>query len=108
MTAGVTAARGFRAAGISAGLRRSARPDLALVVNDTGAAVAAVFTSNTVQAAPVQWTRPVVSAGRVRAVVLNSGSANACTGEAGRSDARKTAECAADLLGIDAAEVALA
>ncbi|HCN22121.1 MAG TPA: bifunctional ornithine acetyltransferase/N-acetylglutamate synthase, partial [Arthrobacter bacterium] len=70
----VTAPLGFRAAGVTAGLKTSGKPDLALVVNDgPSKAAAAVFTSNRVAAAPVHWSRQVVSDGRVDAVVLNSG-----------------------------------
>ena len=77
----VTAPLGFRAAGVAAGLKESGQPDVAVVLNDgPSRAAAAVFTSNRVQAAPVKWSRQVVSGGRVRAVVLNSGGANACTG----------------------------
>ncbi|MDQ1687605.1 MAG: glutamate N-acetyltransferase / amino-acid N-acetyltransferase, partial [Frankiaceae bacterium] len=86
----VTAAKGFRASGVRAGLKDSGRPDLALVVNDGPLqAAAAVFTSNRVAAAPVLWTKAVVSDGRVSAVVLNSGGANACTGPAGFQDTHR-------------------
>jgi len=89
----VTAPRGFRAAGVAAGLKESGQPDVAVVLNDgPSRAAAAVFTSNRVQAAPVIWTRQVVSGGRVRAVVLNSGGANACTGAPGFQDTHATAE----------------
>src|SRR5204863_296777 len=75
---------GFRAAGVTAGLKPSGTPDLALVVNDgPDHHAAAVFTSNRVVAAPVVWSRQVVSEGRADAVVLNSGGANACTGHQG-------------------------
>ena len=104
----VTAARGFRAAGVAAGLKDSGAPDVALVVNDgPSAAAAAVFTANRVQAAPVLWSRQVVSGGEVRAVVLNSGGANACTGPAGFQDTHRTAEHVAATLDISAAEVAV-
>ncbi|HEY3877019.1 MAG TPA: bifunctional glutamate N-acetyltransferase/amino-acid acetyltransferase ArgJ [Trebonia sp.] len=95
----VTAAQGFRAAGVVAGLKTSGDRDVAVVINDgPSRAAAAVFTSNRVQAAPVKWTRQVVSGGRVRAVVLNSGGANACTGPGGFQDTHATAErLAADL-----------
>ena len=77
----VTAPAGFRAAGVRAGLKASGRPDLALVVNDGPLDVAAgVFTANRVVAAPVVWSRAAVADGGARAVILNSGSANACTG----------------------------
>jgi glutamate N-acetyltransferase / amino-acid N-acetyltransferase len=89
----VTAPLGFRAAGAAAGLKQSGQPDVAVVLNDgPSRSAAAVFTSNRVQAAPVTWTRQVVSGGRVRAVVLNSGGANACTGPAGFQDTHATAE----------------
>ena len=104
----VTAARGFRAAGVTAGLKASGRPDLALVVADSDAAVAGLLTANRVQAAPVRVTRDVVARGRARAVVLNSGGANACTGAPGLGDARAMARCAAAALGCDEREVAVA
>jgi glutamate N-acetyltransferase/amino-acid N-acetyltransferase len=89
----VTAPRGFRAAGIAAGLKTSGAADIALVVNDgPDATVAGVFTANRVKAAPVLWTQQVVRGGVVRAVVLNSGGANACTGPAGFQDTHATAE----------------
>jgi glutamate N-acetyltransferase / amino-acid N-acetyltransferase len=104
----VTAAAGFRAAGVTAGLKESGSPDLAVVVNDGPSyAAAGVFTRNRVQAAPVLWSRQVVADGRVDAVVLNSGGANACTGPAGFADAHATAERAASLLGCASADVAL-
>ena len=79
MSPTVNLPKGFRAAGVTAGLKASGRPDLALVVNDgPDHHAAAVFTSNRVEAAPVTWSRQVVSDGRVDAVVLNSGGANAC------------------------------
>jgi glutamate N-acetyltransferase/amino-acid N-acetyltransferase len=95
----VTAPQGFRAAGVKAGLKQSDDPDVAVVLNDgPSRAAAAVFTSNRVQAAPVIWTRQVVRGGRVKAVVLNSGGANACTGPLGFQDTHATAEhLAADL-----------
>ena len=95
----VTAPLGFRAAGVAAGLKESGQPDVAVVLNDgPSRAAAAVFTTNRVQAAPVTWTRQVVSGGRVRAVVLNSGGANACTGPLGFQDTHATAEHLAALL----------
>ena len=102
----VTAARGFRAAGVAAGLKSSGAPDLALVVNDgPDHHGAAVFTSNRVEAAPVTWSRQVASDGRVDAVVLNSGGANACTGAQGFADTHTTAEKVADILGVSAGDV---
>jgi glutamate N-acetyltransferase/amino-acid N-acetyltransferase len=104
----VTAARGFTAAGLAAGIKQNGDRDLALVVN-TGPrrAAAGVFTSNRVQAAPVQWSRQVLADGSLRAVVLNSGGANACTGPQGFQDTCATAERAAERLGLDAADVAV-
>ncbi|MGC5032037.1 bifunctional glutamate N-acetyltransferase/amino-acid acetyltransferase ArgJ [Micromonospora sp. DT229] len=95
----VTTPVGFRAAGVAAGLKSSGAADIAVVVNDgpdTG--VAAVFTSNRVKAAPVAWSEQVLHGGLVRAVVLNSGGANACTGPAGFQDTHATAEHAAAAL----------
>src|ERR1700743_1920470 len=89
----ITAPQGCRAAGVMAGLKQSGDPDVAVVLNDgPSRAAAAVFTSNRVQAAPVTWSRQVVSGGRVRAVVLNSGGANACTGPLGFTDTHATAQ----------------
>jgi glutamate N-acetyltransferase/amino-acid N-acetyltransferase len=100
--------KGFRAAGVTAGLKASGRPDLALVVNDgPDHHAAAVFTSNRVEAAPVTWSRQVVSDGRVDAVVLNSGGANACTGSPGFLDTHRTAEHVAAVLSISAGDVAV-
>lgn len=102
----VTTPRGFRASGVSAGIKASGGPDLALVVNDgPDRHAAAVFTSNRVEAAPVTWSRRVVADGRVDAVVLNSGGANACTGEQGFADTHRTAEHVADVLGVASADV---
>jgi len=100
--------QGFRASGVTAGLKISGRPDLALVVNDgPDHHGAAVFTSNRVVAAPVTWSRQVLADGRVDAVVLNSGGANACTGAQGFLDTHRTAEKVADVLGLSAADVAV-
>ncbi|MEU3465075.1 bifunctional glutamate N-acetyltransferase/amino-acid acetyltransferase ArgJ [Streptomyces sp. NPDC006733] len=105
----VTAAQGFTAAGIAAGIKDSGNPDLALVVNNgPRLAAAGVFTSNRVKAAPVVWSEQVVKGGVVSAVVLNSGGANACTGPLGFQDTHATAERVAEVLGQNAAEVAVA
>lgn len=89
----VTSPAGFRAAGVTAGIKASGRPDVALVVNEGPLAVAAgVFTANRFAAAPVLWSRQVVADGEVRAVILNSGGANACTGPEGFADTHLTAE----------------
>ena len=89
----VTAPRGFRASGVAAGLKASGAPDVALVINDgPSTAAAGVFTTNRVKAAPVLWSQQVLRGGQVRAVVLNSGGANACTGAPGFQDTHRTAE----------------
>ena len=104
----VTAPLGFRAAGVTAGLKESGDRDVAVVINDgPSRAAAAVFTSNRVHAAPVKWSRQVVSGGRVRAVVLNSGGANACTGPQGFQDTHATAEHLAATLDDSAGEIAV-
>ncbi|WP_300605199.1 bifunctional glutamate N-acetyltransferase/amino-acid acetyltransferase ArgJ [Trebonia sp.] len=104
----VTAPLGFRAAGVVAGLKESGERDVAVVLNDgPSRAAAAVFTANRVQAAPVRWTRQVVSGGRVRAVALNSGGANACTGPLGFQDTHATAERLAAAIGDSAGEIAI-
>ncbi|MBW5420543.1 bifunctional glutamate N-acetyltransferase/amino-acid acetyltransferase ArgJ [Streptomyces sp. BG9H] len=105
----VTAAKGFTAAGIAAGIKENGNPDLALVVN-TGPRLAAagVFTSNRVKAAPVLWSEQVLKGGLVSAVVLNSGGANACTGPKGFQDTHATAEKVAEVLSLNAGEVAVA
>jgi glutamate N-acetyltransferase / amino-acid N-acetyltransferase len=104
----VTAPAGFRAAGVTAGLKPSGRPDVALVVNDgPDHQAAAVFTGNRVEAAPVTWSRQVLVDGRVDAVVLNSGGANACTGPQGFMDTHATAEHVAQTLGVSAGDVAV-
>ncbi|MFD7454339.1 bifunctional glutamate N-acetyltransferase/amino-acid acetyltransferase ArgJ [Kitasatospora sp. NPDC059827] len=105
----MTAAKGFRAAGVTAGIKASGTPDLALVVNDGPSfAAAGVFTANRVKAAPVLWSQQVLKGGRVSAVVLNSGGANACTGPAGFQDTHATAEKVAAELDLSAGEVAVA
>ena len=105
----VTHPRGFRAAGGTAGLKASGKPDVALVVNDGPLrAAAAVFTTNRVQAAPVTWSRQAIADGVAVAVVLNSGGANACTGAGGFADTHATAERTAAVLGISAGDVVVA
>ncbi|GHC74696.1 bifunctional glutamate N-acetyltransferase/amino-acid acetyltransferase ArgJ [Streptomyces flavofungini] len=106
----VTAAQGFSAAGVTAGIKSSGNPDVALVVNNgPRRSAAGVFTSNRVKAAPVVWSEQVLRVGSVSAVILNSGGANACTGPEGFQDTRATAEkVAASLAGHRAGEVAVA
>jgi len=104
----VTFPRGYRAAGVVAGLKTSGAADLAVVINDGPRWEAAgVFTRNRVQAAPVLWSRQVLTDGTLRAVVLNSGGANACTGPEGFADTHHTAEAAAEALGIGPIDVAV-
>jgi glutamate N-acetyltransferase/amino-acid N-acetyltransferase len=104
----VTVARGFRAAGVAAGLKPSGALDVAVVANDGPSdGAAGVFTANRVKAAPVLWSEQVLTGGRVRAVVLNAGCANACTGSAGFPVTRATAEAAAAALAVDAGAVAV-
>ncbi len=96
---GVTAPAGFRAAGIAAGIKKSGAPDLALVFNEgPDYAAAGVFTRNQVRAAPVRWTSQALTTGRLRAVLLNSGGANACTGPLGFQDTHRSAEAVAATL----------
>jgi glutamate N-acetyltransferase/amino-acid N-acetyltransferase len=102
----ITSPAGFRATGVTAGLKASGTPDVALVVNDGPLHVGAgVFTTNRIEAAPVTWSRQVVADGRVDAVVLNSGGANAATGPEGFGDTHATAEHVAETLGISAGDV---
>ncbi|MBW0008800.1 MAG: bifunctional glutamate N-acetyltransferase/amino-acid acetyltransferase ArgJ, partial [Pseudonocardiales bacterium] len=104
----VTAADGFRAAGVPAGIKTGGALDLALVVNDGPHKTAAgVFTRNQVKAAPVLWSAQVLTGRRLRAVVLNSGGANACTGPGGFQDTHATAERVAAVLDCGAVEVAV-
>lgn len=104
----VTAAKGFTAAGVVAGIKASGKADLALVVN-TGprAHAAGVFTSNKFTAAPVVWSKKALADGRLAAVVLNSGGANACTGDAGYADTVQTAEWVSAEVGCDTDDVAV-
>ncbi|MFA6929799.1 MAG: bifunctional glutamate N-acetyltransferase/amino-acid acetyltransferase ArgJ [Lentisphaeria bacterium] len=102
----VSTPAGFTASGIKAGLKKSGQPDLALIFCSEPAVAAAAFTSNIFAAAPVQWDRQIIAAGKaVRAVVVNSGNANACTGKQGLADAQTMAEYTAELLQIKPEEV---
>ncbi len=96
---GITASRGFFATGVSCGIKKAGLLDLALVVSETEAAIAGVFTRNRVKAAPVLLCRERVLRGKFSALVANSGNANACTGRRGMNDARKMARIASQLLG---------
>jgi len=104
----VTGPQGFRAAGVAAGIKASGALDLALVVNDgPDQAAAGVFTRNAVKAAPVLWSQEVLRHKRLRAVVLNSGGANAATGPGGFQDTHATAEKVAEVLDTGAVDVAV-
>jgi glutamate N-acetyltransferase / amino-acid N-acetyltransferase len=101
----VTFPLGFTAAGMSAGLKPSGRPDLGLLVGEPGTTVAGLFTTNRVAAAPVHLTRAAIAAGHGRAVIVNSGQANAATGTRGDADARTVVVAAADALGMETTDV---
>jgi glutamate N-acetyltransferase/amino-acid N-acetyltransferase len=104
----VTGPQGFRAAGVAAGIKASGALDLTLVVNDGPLDVAAgVFTRNVIKAAPVLWSQEVLKQQRLKAVVLNSGGANAATGPGGFQDTHATAEKVAEVLQVGAIEVAV-
>lgn len=104
----ITSPKGFKASGVTAGLKASGKSDMALVVNDGPLHVAAGrFTGNRVKAAPVKWSQQVLTYGKLKAVILNSGGANACTGAEGFQNTHATAEKTAELLGCGASEVAV-
>ncbi len=107
---GITTPAGFRAAGVAAGIKASGALDLTLIVADAPAAAAALFTTNQVKAAPVQVSQEQLarSGGTVRAIVINSGCANACTGSRGLDTARATVDAAASLVGCPAGQVLVA
>ncbi len=108
ISGGVTAAQGFTASGVSAGIKRSRKPDLSLVLADRPASAAGVFTVNQVQAAPVLISRRRLKPGRARAVLLNSGCANCLTGAAGMRDALALSRAAAQMLNMNEAEILVA
>ena len=108
ITGGVTAPRGFKSSGISCGLKKSGKKDLALVYSGKTAAAAGVFTTNDVKAAPVLVSQERLSDGRASAVIINSGNANACTGEQGHEDARRMTELTAGELKVDDEDVLVA
>ena len=99
---------GFQAAGLAAGIKKDQALDLGLIYTRQPAAAAGVFTRNRVQAAPVKLTREHLTDGRARAVIVNSGNANCCTGPKGEADALQMAGLAADRLGISPEEVMVA
>ena len=103
---GVTAAKGFKAAGMHAGIKKGTKKDMAMIVSSAPCMAAGTFTTNLVKAAPVKWDQHVVyEHGEARAVVVNSGIANACTGAEGYGYCEETAKAAAEALGIDNDEV---
>ena len=104
----VCAPQGFRAAGVAAGIKPSGNPDVTLIVSDTPAHAAGLFTTNRVCAAPVLVSREHLQRGRARAIAVNAGNANACTGEQGMRDARRMAALTAELLGVEPEEVLVA
>ena len=106
---GVTAAKGFEAAGVNAGIKYMNRDDMALIFSEKPCVAAGVFTSNIVKAAPVVWDRFLIDHyDEMHAVVVNAGIANACTGETGMEYCRVTSETASALLGVDSNSVAVA
>ena len=106
---GVTAAKGFKAAGMHAGIKKGTKKDMAMIVSSAPCMAAGTFTTNLVKAAPVKWDQHVVyEHGEARVVVVNSGIANACTGAEGYGYCEETAKAAAEALGIDKDEVLVA
>ncbi|MBE5874083.1 MAG: bifunctional ornithine acetyltransferase/N-acetylglutamate synthase [Lachnospiraceae bacterium] len=109
ITGGVTAAKGFEAAGVEAAVKYKNRKDMAMVYSTVPCKVAGTFTTNVVKAAPVLWDKELVeNAPFVQAVVVNSGVANACTGKQGMDICKKEAQCAGELLGIPETAVLVA
>lgn len=101
----ITAPQGFLAAGVACGLKKNGQPDLALIISDRPAAAAGVFTQNVVKGHSLQLTREHIKSGIARAVVINSGNANACVGEPGLADARTMADAVAKKIGCPAEQV---
>ena len=106
---GVTAAKGYKAAGTSAGIKKNGTMDMALIVSEVPCVAAGTFTTNVVKAAPVKWDQDIVyNHPYAQAIVCNSGVANACTGAEGYGYCKQTAEAAAKILGIAADSVLVA
>lgn len=104
----ITTPEGFSAAALASGIKSSGKPDLTLVVNNGPQySAAASFTRNQIKASPVKYTQEIVSSGTIKAVLLNSGNANACNGAQGDADTKESAELAAAALGVSASEVAV-
>jgi len=108
ITGGITAPQGFKAAGVHAGIKKNGKEDVGIIYSTAPTTVAAKFTTNKMAAAPVLVSREAVSQGKVRAIVVNSGCANACTGDQGLTDARIMAHKTAQLLNLDDCEVVVA
>lgn len=104
---GITVAKGFKASGVACGLKKTGALDLAMLASDEDCAAAGVFTTNRVKAAPVLYDKEILSQNRsaIRAVIINSGCANACTGDVGLNDTRETARAAAGALGCRSEQV---
>ncbi|HZW82944.1 MAG TPA: bifunctional glutamate N-acetyltransferase/amino-acid acetyltransferase ArgJ [Candidatus Deferrimicrobium sp.] len=105
---GVCAPKGFVAGAAKAGIKYQDKYDVAIIASEVDAALAGVFTTNKIQAAPVVYSKQVSASKTARGVVVNSGNANACTAEQGMTDCTRMAEMAADILGVDASKVAVA
>lgn len=104
----ITTPKGFQAAGVKAGIKKSGKEDVALLYSKVPAATAAVFTQNAMAAAPVIVSREAAAQGKISVIAVNSGCANACTGEQGLQDAREMAKIAAELVHVPAEEVLIA
>ncbi|MFW5976675.1 MAG: bifunctional glutamate N-acetyltransferase/amino-acid acetyltransferase ArgJ [Bacillota bacterium] len=105
---GVTVPEGFKSAGITCGIKASGKKDMALIYSEKLAKAAAVFTTNEVKAAPVQVSQNKIKNGKARAIVINSGNANACTGKKGLADARKMSKLTGENLNLDSEEILVA
>jgi glutamate N-acetyltransferase / amino-acid N-acetyltransferase len=108
MQESITFPQGFTAAGVKAGVKKSGKEDVAVIYSTVQAQTAAVFTTNLMAAAPVKVSQNVLASGTAQAIVVNSGCANACTGEQGIKDAKQMADVAASLLHISAEDVFVA
>jgi glutamate N-acetyltransferase/amino-acid N-acetyltransferase len=104
----ITFAKGFLANGTACGIKKNGKPDLALLYSESPASVAAVFTTNQIKAAPVQLSSKRAAAGSARAIVINAGNANACTGKRGMTDAEKMSELVGHHLGLPEAQILVA
>ncbi|HZD60215.1 MAG TPA: bifunctional ornithine acetyltransferase/N-acetylglutamate synthase, partial [Anaerolineae bacterium] len=102
---GVTTPKGFKASGAASNIKQSGNKDIAVVVSDKVAAATAVFTTNKMAAAPVYVSKKHIADGRAQAVIINSGNANACTGEQGYRDAERMAKVTGIALGTDPGDV---